>query len=155
MTGFDPETDLKIERLIRATPESIWRCWSEPELFKQWFVPPPVKVLQVENDLSPGGIAHVVMKLPDGTEMPSTGCFLVADRPRHLVYTDALGPGFRPKTEGFMTVLVDLEPRDGGTLYSATVLHPTEADRLRHEEMGFFDGWGTTLDQLDRLAYSL
>lgn len=153
--SFDPETDLRLDRMIGAPPETIWRCWAESELFKQWFTPPGVDVVEVENDLTPGGRAHVVMKLPDGTLMPSEGCFLLADYPRRLVYTDAMRAGWRPNPEPFMSVIVDLEPRENGTLYKARVLHHDKAARIRHEEFGFHDGWPTTLAQLDELASGL
>ncbi len=155
MTTFSPETDLQIERLIRATPETIWRCWAEPDLFKQWFTPPGVEVTDCENDLTPGGRAYCVMKLPDGSEMPLDGCFILADYPRRLVYTDSMLSGFRPKGSSFMTADVTLTPKDGGTLYHAHVMHPEAAQRAQHEEMGFFEGWGTTFAQLDALAASL
>ncbi|RUW57362.1 polyketide cyclase, partial [Mesorhizobium sp. M7A.F.Ca.US.008.03.1.1] len=32
--------------------------------------------------------------------------------------------------------------------YTATAIHRDEATRKNHEEMGFFDGWGTVVDQL-------
>ncbi|UDL91781.1 SRPBCC domain-containing protein [Mesorhizobium sp. PAMC28654] len=35
-----------------------------------------------------------------------------------------------------------------GTRYTATAIHRDEATRKNHEEMGFFDGWRTVLDQL-------
>ncbi len=154
--SFNPETDLQIERLMKASPETIWRCWEEPELFKQWFVPPPVEVTEVENDLRPGGRAFNVMKLPDGTLMENDGCFLVANRFSRLVFTDGVLPGFRPApTPAFMTADVRLIPQDGGTLYHAHVMHSDSAKRDEHEKMGFFDGWGTTLEQLATLVQRL
>jgi uncharacterized protein YndB with AHSA1/START domain len=42
-----------------------------------------------------------------------------------------------------------------GTRYIATVMHPDKATRDRHEEMGFFEGWGTCIDQLDECARQL
>lgn len=155
MPDFNPETDLEIEQLIRARPETIWRCWAEPELFRQWFTPPGVDVVACENVLEPGGRAFCIMRLPDGTEIPGDGCFLLADHPRRLVFTDAMRAGFRPTSEAFMTVDVTLTPADGGTLYHAHVMHPDRAARDRHEEMGFREGWGTTLRQLDALASGL
>lgn len=152
---IDPETDLQIERLIHAAPETIWRCWEEPELFKQWFTPPTVEVAEVDHDMRPGGRSFVVMKLPDGTLMPMEGCFLFVDRPKRLIYGDAMHAGYRPAENPFMTAIVDLIPKDDGTLYRATVLHATSAQRAQHEEMGFQEGWGTTFEQLDRLASSL
>ncbi|WP_439119239.1 SRPBCC family protein [Marivita sp.] len=153
---FNPDTDLKIERLINAAPETIWRCWAEPALFKQWFVPHPVEVTEVENDLRPGGRAFNVMKLPDGTLMENDGCFLLADRYTRLVFTDGVLSGFRPSpTPAFMTADIHLIPQDRGTLYAAHVMHSDSKKRDEHEKMGFFDGWGTTLEQLAALAQRL
>jgi len=39
-----------------------------------------------------------------------------------------------------------------GTRYVAKVMHADQASRDRHEEMGFFDGWNTCIDQLEALA---
>ncbi|MEL7461843.1 MAG: SRPBCC domain-containing protein [Pseudomonadota bacterium] len=155
MPEVNPKTDLTMERLIRARPETIWRCWAEPELFKQWFTPPTVKVIDCEQVLEPGGRSFTVMKLPDGTQMPLEGCFLVADHPKRFVYTDALAPGFRPLESGFMTVDVTLTSQDGGTLYRAHVMHVSAAQRAQHLQMGFKDGWATTFAQLGDLAADL
>ena len=155
MTNFDPDRDLRIEQLIKATPETIWRCWQEPDLFKQWFTPPGVEVTEVVNDIRPGGRAYVVMKLPDGTLMPSEGCFLHTEYPNRLVYSDAVTADWRPGAEPFMTAIVELLVQDEGTLYRATVLHNDAAAREKHEGFGFHDGWGTTLKQLADLAESL
>ena len=152
---FDPETDLRIERHMKARAETIWRCWEEPSLFKQWFTPPTVEVAKVENILQPGGRAFVEMKLPDGALVPNEGCFLHVDRPHLLVYSDALTTGYRPATEPFMTAIVETIEGADGTLYRATVLHADRNARRKHEEFGFHDGWGTTLDQLSRLVQTL
>ncbi|MDX8350811.1 SRPBCC domain-containing protein [Cognatiyoonia sp. IB215182] len=45
--------------------------------------------------------------------------------------------------------------RGGGCQYVVTVRHVNDADRAKHEEMGFHDGWGTAADQLGDLAASL
>lgn len=155
MPEFNPETDLQIERLIRATPQIIWRCWSEPELFKVWFTPPTVDVVECENVLEPGGRAYNKMRLPDGSEMPNDGCFLLAEPYRRLVYTDGMLAGFRPKSDTFMTADVTLTPTADGTLYRAHVMHPDAEKRETHEGYGFEEGWGITLDQLDKLAATL
>ena len=42
-----------------------------------------------------------------------------------------------------------------GTRYVATVMHPDKATRDRHEEMGFFQGWNTCIDQLEAFALQL
>ncbi len=155
MPEFNPETDLQTERLIHAKPEIIWRCWAEPELFKVWFTPPGVDVVSCENVLEPGGRAFNVMRLPDGNEMPNDGSFIHVELHRRLVYTDGLLAGFRPQPTIFMVVDLTLTPKDGGTLYHAHIMHATAEARDQHEAMGFEDGWGTTLAQLDALAATL
>ena len=152
MHDFDPEKDLQIERLMNGNPQAIWRCWEEPDLFKRWFTPPPVEVAEVDYDLRPGGRSYVVMKMPDGSLMPSEGCFLVADRYKRLIFTDAVMKGFRPAETTFMTADIELTPKDGGTLYRVHVMHASAAQKDEHEKMGFHDGWGTTLRQLDELV---
>ena len=48
MTDFDPTLDLRLERMIAARPETLWRCWTDPELIKQWFCPVPSRVWHAE-----------------------------------------------------------------------------------------------------------
>ncbi|MCB2068837.1 MAG: SRPBCC domain-containing protein, partial [Ottowia sp.] len=48
-TPSSPETlELGITRFIDAAPEKLFRAWTEPELMKQWFCPPPWKVVHAE-----------------------------------------------------------------------------------------------------------
>ena len=52
-----------------------------------------------------------------------------------------------------MTAIIAIEPTaDGGTKYTATVLHGDPDARAKHEAMGFHQGWGTAFDQLVALA---
>ena len=51
-----------------------------------------------------------------------------------------------------MTALITLWDHPDGTEYVAHVMHKSNADRTRHEELGFFDGWGTVADQLATLS---
>ena len=48
-----------------------------------------------------------------------------------------------------------VEARGAGTHYTATAIHRDEAGRKRHEEMGFFEGWGKCLDQLVALVKTM
>jgi uncharacterized protein YndB with AHSA1/START domain len=145
---IDPKLDLVLEREVDVPPELVWAAWTQPEHLKQWFAPRPWKTIDAELDVRPGGIFRTVMQSPEGHESPGTGCILEAVPNRRLVWTDALLPGYRPSPESFFTVVIELEPRGSGTLYRATAIHKDEAGRKRHEEMGFFEGWGTMLTQL-------
>ncbi|HNO80283.1 MAG TPA: SRPBCC family protein [Phycisphaerae bacterium] len=152
---INPKLDLVLERVVDVRPELVWKAWTQPEHLKKWFTPKPWETVECEIDLRPGGIFSTTMRSPEGEVMPADpGCYLEVVENRKLVFTDALGPGFRPKSEAFMTAVILLEPEGTGTRYTAIAMHADSDGKTKHEEMGFFNGWSTALDQLVELAMS-
>ncbi|WP_373050992.1 SRPBCC family protein, partial [Thalassovita aquimarina] len=150
--SFSEETDLEIDRVLIASPEAVWRCWSDPALFKQWFSPKPAVVDEVRLDLQPGGEFFTRMRSPKGKVVESTGCFLALSPGRLIAYTDTLGPGFHPRGKGFLTTVIMMSADPVGTRYIARALHATPEQKKKHEDMGFQDGWGRVITQLGELA---
>jgi uncharacterized protein YndB with AHSA1/START domain len=151
-TPFNPKTDLILERIVDVSPELVWAAWTQPEHLKQWFAPKPWTVSYCELDLRPGGFSNITMRSPEGQDFPNTGCYLEVIENRKLVFTDAISTGFRPSENPFFTAIITLEPHGSGTKYSAHAMHKDEANRQKHEEMGFHVGWGICLDQLVELV---
>jgi len=150
--------DLVLTRLIDAPAATLYRCWTDPELMKQWFVPKPWTIARVELDLRAGGGSLVVMRDPEGKEYPNAGVYLEVVPERKLVFTDAYTAGWVPTEKPFMTAIVTFEPEgEGGrqTRYTAIARHWTEETRKQHEAMGFHTGWGICADQLAALAATL
>ncbi len=157
----DPRLDLQFHREVALSPSQIWEGWTNPDTLVKWFCPHPWKVVECEIDLRPGGIFRTMMQSPEGKNMPdNTGTYLLVEPTKRLVWTNALGPEFRPQAQGvnlgfFFVVDLRLEGLpDGGTRYSANVMHQSEADRQTHSDMGFEQGWGVALDQLVALMHS-
>jgi len=156
--------DLVLERTIDAPIDLVWAAYTNPEHLKRWFAPRPYEITECELDLRPGGIFRIRMVGPDGfdTGHGVPGCVLEVIEGKKLAWTSALGPGYRPNLAGEgcesfpMTAIMTFEDvGDGKTAYRAVSLHKDEADREKHEQMGFHDGWGTVAGQLEEFAQSL
>lgn len=152
----DPSLDLLLERTVDVSPELVWKAWTTPEILKKWFTPRPWITSDCEIDLRPGGIFRTAMRGPKGEEFDGSGCFLEVVENKRLVWTSALGPGYRPSiTESVesggpftFTAVISLEPAGSGTKYSALVIHGDVESCKKHDAMGFHGGWGTALTQL-------
>lgn len=156
------EHSLKLTRRLKANPSQIWRCWTEAELLKQWFTPKPVETTEVEIDPVPGGRFRTIIKMPGEEPVKGdSGCILLAQPGRRLIWTNALGPGYRPNLikdapmEFAFTADIRMDADGRGSLYLATVTHAREKFMKTHEEMGFHQGWGKATDQLEALALTL
>ena len=154
-TAIGPGYELTLSRLIDASPEKLFRAWTEPELIKQWFTPRPWTTPVVEVDVRPGGCSYFVMQGPNGERFENRGVYLEVVKNRRLVFTDAYTSAWQPSGKPFMTAVVEFAPEGDGTRYSARVFHWTEADRAAHEKMGFHEGWGKATDQLEALVATL
>jgi uncharacterized protein YndB with AHSA1/START domain len=148
--------ELVLTRIIDVPREKLFRCWTEPELMKQWFVPKPWTLTRVEVDLRPGGSSLVVMRSPEGQEFPNPGVYLEVVKNERIVFTDAFTSAWVPSQKPFMVATVTFEDLGGGkTRYTAVARHWTAEDREAHEKMGFHEGWGQCADQLAELAAKL
>ena len=143
--------ELVLTRLIDADPMDVYRCWTEPELMKQWFTPRPWTTPVIENDVRPGGTTYVLMRGPEGEEHPNRGVYLEVVPGRKLVTTDAFTEAWVPSEKPFMTAVLTFEPEDGKTRYTAIARHWSAEDKEAHEQMGFHDGWGKATDQMEAL----
>jgi uncharacterized protein YndB with AHSA1/START domain len=149
------DRELVLTRLIDVPREKLWRCWTEPKLMLQWFTPPPWKTVHAETDVRAGGSTYIVMKGPEGQEMPNRGVYLEVVKNERLVFTDAYTRAWEPSAKPFFTGVLTFENESGKTRYTARALHWTKEDRETHEKMGFHTGWGIATDQLTALAAKL
>jgi uncharacterized protein YndB with AHSA1/START domain len=149
----DADLDLTISRIIKAPRPIVWSAWTDRNSFERWWVPAPARCKVLEMDLRPGGGLVTQISENGGAFEPHvSGCFLAVDDLERIVFTNALVAGWRPAEQPFMTAIVTLRDHPMGTEYLAHVMHKSNADRTMHEEMGFYDGWGTVVEQLAILA---
>jgi uncharacterized protein YndB with AHSA1/START domain len=154
----DGALDLEISRFLSVSRARLWRAWTDPVLLAQWWCPKPWTTEVLAFDPRPGGGFHTLMRGPaeTGGESDNPGCFLEVVPERRIAFTSSLGPGWRPARPWLaMTAIIDMADEADGTRYTARVLHESAADAARHDEMGFRDGWGTVIGQLEALAKTL
>ena len=151
------DNELSINRHISAPRATVWRCWTEAALLKQWYCPKPWTVTQAELDLRPGGRMNTVFEGPNGEVHDNTGVFLDLAPMERLIFTDAFSEGFVPKNgTPFMTGFVHLSDHpDAGTSMHWGARHWTAEDKTKHETMGFHEGWKACAIQLDELAQKI
>ena len=149
--------DLQISRLLRVPRALVWKAWTEPVHLKEWWCPKPWTTEVLAFDLVPGGAFHTLMRGPNGETSDNPGAFLQIVPQSRIVWTSALLARWRPAAEPWMpmTAYITLDDEGSGTRYVATVLHRDEATCAQHEQMGFFDGWGTCIDQLEAFVKSM
>ena len=70
------DRELVLTRLIDAPRAAVFRAWTDPDLLKRWFAPRPYTTPVAELDVRPGGATLVVMRSPEGREMPNRGVYL-------------------------------------------------------------------------------
>jgi uncharacterized protein YndB with AHSA1/START domain len=153
---LDPTLDLILERVVDVPREKVWRAWTQPEHLKKWFCPRPWQTVECEVDLRPGGVFRTVLRGPEGESHENLGCWLEVVPQERLVWTIALGPGWRPvKPHAFVppfTCVLTFEAQGKKTRYRAVAMHVTPDAAQAHDRMGFSQGWGTALDQLVEVA---
>lgn len=151
----DPNT-LEISRFLAAPRDRLWRAWSDPELLARWWCPEPWTTEVRAFDFRPGGDFYTFLRGPDGGESDNPGCFLDITPMERIVWTSMLTGGWRPASPWLgMTGIFTLADEGDGTRYVARCLHKDAADSREHEAMGFFDGWGACMTQLETLARSI
>jgi uncharacterized protein YndB with AHSA1/START domain len=153
--NLDPETDLSFTRTLKAPRRIVWECWTTPKHIREFFVPRPHKVTACDIDLRVGGRFNTTFDV-DGNLMENNGVFLDVVDGEKLVFTDAYTEGWKPAPDPFMTAILLLSDAErGGTSYTAIARHRSPESRKVHEDMGFYSGWGTVVDQLEEYASTL
>lgn len=152
---MNPDLDLTLERVIRAPREAVWNAWTDPAQFAQWWLPAPMHCRVDRLEVRPGG-AMVTRMSEDGIEFVphlDASVLVVGERER-IVFTNAIDSARRPADPQPVAMTADITLADhaDGTEYRVVVRHGDPTSRKRHEELGFYDGWGAVTAQLAEVA---
>src|SRR5215213_9931370 len=101
-SAASPDRDLVLTRLIDAPREKVYRAWTDPSLLRQWSAPLPYTTPVAELDVRPGGANFIVMRSPEGQDLPNRGVYLEVVPNERLVFTDAYNAAWVPSEKPFM-----------------------------------------------------
>jgi uncharacterized protein YndB with AHSA1/START domain len=143
MTDQTGEQGFTIRRVFDAPRERVWREWTEPESFADWFggAEAEVPVSSVSMDVREGGAWRATM-FAQGREIQWEGEYREVVEPERLVLTFSDRPG-DDAHELLTVVLTDLG--DG-----RTEMHFEQRGRMspkQYEAAG--EGWSSFFDQMD------
>lgn len=155
MIGLDPDLDLRVDRVIHAPRDRVWKAWTDPGDLARWWLPAPMRCRVDRLDVVPGG-AFVTSMSDDGATFGPhlDACFVVVEAGERIVFTNALDSRWRPADPApvAMTAEIVLGDHPRGTDYRVLVRHADPDSRAHHEQLGFADGWGTVTAQLAAVA---
>ena len=141
------DTELRLERLIAAPPESVFALWTEPELIIKWWGPEGYQIPVHALDIRPGGRWRTTMRTPDGGRRTVSGVYRAIEPPRRLVFT--WGWEDDKGARGHETeVTVTFEAAPGGTrLVLRQQSFESKESRDNHGK-----GWSSSFNRLARMA---
>lgn len=137
---------LRVARTIRASPEKLFRAWTDPEELKHWWrmEGDGWAFADASIDLKVGGQYRLGMTSPEGKMYVAVGVYREIQRPTRLVFTwDWEDPDVRVGD-----TLVTVELKDlGGNRTEVRLTHErfTDAERI----LGHRRGWTQLLRLLD------
>lgn len=148
-----------LERLVAASCERAWRCWTEPSLFSQWYGPNVETVIH-KMDVRPDGESLIELKWENNSLFQKfqylevtpfsklTWLFTLTDENWNIIPS--------PLAENWPTTLITnikLEPQADATLLhlSWTPLNATEAEIrcFTQSRLDIDAGWNAGLNKLD------
>ena len=138
------ETGIEITRTFDAERERVWREWTEPEAFADWFGSREFEVplSSVEMDVQPGGAWRLTMLAARG-EIHWKGVYQEVVEPERLVFTITDQPD-DDLVHLVIVVLTDLG--DDRTEMRMEQRGPMEAAQFERAK----EGWGKFFDVMEQ-----
>jgi len=140
------DREIVVTRMFDGPPRLVFEAWSNPELFKRWWVPRSMGMTlkSCEMDVRTGG--KYCLNFGDG--MDFFGRYIEVTPPSRIVWTNEEGG------ENGSITTVTFEDKGGRTLLVMSELYPSK-EALDAAGTGAADATHETFAQLDELLATL
>lgn len=140
------DRELIVTRTFNAPARIVYEAWSNPELFKRWWVPAAMasSLLSCDLDMRTGGGYRLVFRFP-GSDQPMAffGTYKEVVPAKRIVWTNE-------ESESGAVTTVTFEEKAGKTLLTFHELYPTKA-ACDEALSGSAEGLPEQFAQLDEL----
>jgi len=144
------ERELVVRRTFNCPARIVFEAWTQPELFKQWWVPKSMNMFlrSCEMDVRVGGRYRLVFGHDASNPAEFFGRYIEVTPHSRLVWTNDEGG------EGGPVTTVTFEEKGGKTLLVMHELYPSK-EALDAAGTGAVDVMEETFEQLDELLAAL
>lgn len=144
------EREVVVTRTFDAPARLVFEAWSNPELFRKWWVPRSMGMTlrSCEMDVRTGGKYRLVFGDDPANPMAFFGHYLEVVPDQRIVWTN------EESGDAASVTTVTLEERDGRTLLVMSELYPTK-EALDEAGTGAQDALHETFAQLDEVLAGL
>ncbi|HEX8616281.1 MAG TPA: SRPBCC family protein [Thermoanaerobaculia bacterium] len=145
------ERELVITRTVNGPPRIVFEAWTNPELFRQWWIPKSfgLTLLSFEADIRTGGQYRLVFAHGDSGSMAFFGRYVEVTPHSRLVWTN------EENEDGGPLTTVTFEESGDKTLLVLHELYPSKQALDDAIASGEKCGMDETFDQLDELLPGL
>ena len=142
------DLELVVIRTVNAPAHLVFEAWTNPELFRKWWVPKSygLNLVGCEMDIRAGGQYRLAF-LHEGSTMEFFGTYLEVTPHSRLVWTNEEGDN------GKTVTTVTFEENAGRTLVVVHDLYPSK--EALEAGSGSMDAMPEALNQLEELLASL
>jgi uncharacterized protein YndB with AHSA1/START domain len=141
----DARPEFRTTRTFDFPRGVVFRAWSDTSMVTQWFTPRPLTTTACRVDLRAGGEFFLVMRTPDGQEVPMDGRFTEVVPEEKIVFAAEVHGGLQVHTTVTVTEKAGRTELDVHQTYS----------HMAPPVQGAPMGWKATLDQLGEVVRAL
>jgi uncharacterized protein YndB with AHSA1/START domain len=144
------DRELVVTRTFNAPASTVFKAWSQPELFRRWWVPQSVtgvSLVACDMDVRTGGKYRLEFGASGSQSMAFYGSYLEVVPDKRIVWTN-------DEDEAGAVTTVTFEDQGGKTLLTFHEIYPSK-EALEEALQGSAAGLPEQLEQLDELLASM
>jgi uncharacterized protein YndB with AHSA1/START domain len=144
------DRELVVTRTFDAPPNVVYQAWSQPELFRRWWMPRSVSgmsLVSCDMDVRTGGKYRLEFSTGASDTMVFYGKYLEVVPNERIIWTNDEGE------EGAVTT-VTFREQGGQTLLTVHEVYPSN-EALEEALQGSAAGLPEQMDQLDELLFNI